>query len=278
MLSATRSRPSLPTTTSRRAGESWTSLCARAAALNDITPAQLGRWTNLPFDDDILSNTQLQRASAALRLPITEISHTVLGRWTDRLYRTQPRSTRSRSGPAWTWIGTTNTCNHCLVEGTQRLEWRLPWVLTCGKHRCYLGPPTHSVPNSETLLLSAYFKNLLLEETTASEKTLEIIDIWRDVITLAQRLGRIPAHGRHDLHPAHHRAPLLLSMTPLAMAMTPEERASTLYSWCSDAGLTRPTRCALPPPRSRAVKDAIDCITAMWWWPRRQLQPASGRG
>lgn len=278
MLTATRSVPSLPTTTTHIPGESWRSLCARVAALNDLTSAQFGRWTNLPVDDDVLTNTQLQRASTALRLPITEISRSVLSRWTDRLYRTKPRSTRSRSGPAWTWIGTTNACDQCLAEGTSQLEWRLPWILTCTQHHCYLGAPDNSVPDSKTRELTTYFKDLLLDAETTPKKTLEIIDGWRDAITLAQALGRTPTHGRHDLHPAHHRADLLHTLAPLTMVASAEERASTLYTWCVSAGLTRPTRSALPPPRSRAVKDAIDCITALWWQPRRRLQPASGRG
>ena len=277
MPAATSSKPSLPTTTSRRAGESWTSLCARVAVLNGLTSAQLGRWTSLPVNDDILTDAQIQRASTALRLPIFEISHSVLGRWTDRLYRSQPHSTPSRSGPAWTWTGTANSCTHCSAEGTSRLEWRLPWILTCEKHRCFLGAPGQPAPSPDIYVLSAYFLDLS-NAGAASRKTLETIEIWRDAITLAQALGRSPVRGRKDLHPAHHRARLLHALIPLTMATTPEERAGTLYSWCVDAGITRPTRCALPPLRSRIVKDAVDCITAKWWQPRRRLQSASGRG
>lgn len=266
MLTATRARPSLPTTTSRRAGESWISLCARVAALNDVTPAQLSRWTNLPVNDDILTDAQIQHASTAFRLPNTEIRHSVLSRWTDHLYRTQPHSTPSRSGPAWTWTGTLNSCTHCLAEETSRLEWRLPWSLTCEEHRCYLGAPGQPAPSSDTHALNAYFLDLS-NARAASCKTLETIEIWRDAIALAQALGRSPARGRQDLHPAHYRARLLHALIPLTTATDAEERAGTLYSWCVDAGITRPTRCALPPLRSRIVKDAVDCITAMWWQP-----------
>ncbi len=275
MPAATRSRPSLPTTTSRRAGESWTSLCARVAVLNGLTSAQLGRWTNLPVGDDILTDAQVQRASTALRLPVSEIGLSILGRWTNDLYRTPPRSTPSRSGPAWTWTGTTNSCTHCLAEGTSRLEWRLPWILTCEKH--HLGPRSQPTPSPETYVLSTHFLDLG-NASAASGKTLETIEIWRDAITLAQALGRSSAHRRQDLHPAHHRANLLHALAPLTMATDPEERASTLYTWCVDAGITRPTKCTLPTFHSRTLKDAIDCITALWWQPKRHLHPASGRG
>lgn len=277
MLPATRSMPSLPTTTSRYPGESWTSLCARVAVLNGVTSAQLGRWTNLPVNDDILTDAQIQRASTALRLPNSEIGHSVLNRWTDHLYRTRPHSSPSRSGPAWTWVGTTNSCTYCLAEGTSRLEWRLPWILTCDKHRCYLGAHGQQTPHPDTYLLSAYFLDLT-NTGTASQQTLEIFEIWRDAITLAQALRRSPGRGRQDLDPAHHRANLLHTLIPLTMETTPEERAKTLYAWCVNAGITRPTRCTLPTLRSRTLKDALDCITAKWWQPKRRPQPASGCG
>lgn len=126
-------------------------------------------------------------------------------------------------------------------------------------------------------MLSAYFLDLS-NVGTPSRKTLETVETWRDGIALAQALGRSPVRGRQDLYPAHHRADLLHTLIPLTMATTPEERASTLYNWCVTAGITRPTRCTLPTLHSRTLKDAVDCISAVWWQPRRRLQPASGRG
>ncbi len=206
------------------------------------------------------ADAQVQRASKASRLPISEIRHSVLGRWADHLYRTQPHSTPSRSGPSWTWTGTANSCTHCQAEETSRLEWRLPWILTCDIHHCYLGAPDQPAPNPNTHVLTAYILDLS-KAGTASRKTLETIEIWRDAITLAHALGRSPAHGRQDLQPAHHRARLLHALIPLTMATDAEERAGTLYSWCVDAGLTRPTKSTSPTLHGRTLKDAIDCAS-----------------
>lgn len=257
----------LPIAPCPKSGESWRSVLSRTAQLNNTTVTTLCTAAQIP-DEDILSSTHVARISTLLGLSETAIQSLTLGQWTGVAYRTDPQPHRSRQGPSWTWISDRYRCPECLNQGVSLLEWRLPWITTCARHKRFLeaGPVQRSpTPAPDDLRLTTLFSLAL-----RSESSTQFYDTWRDSLRLAVAMRRESRPCRYDA-PAPIRSRTLLAVASLAMASSPEERASTLSRWCIAAGVARPWGDLHRTLSSPAMRDASDCISASWWSQRQRV-------
>lgn len=257
----------LPVTPCPEPGESWRSLLSRTARLNDTTVATLCSASQIP-NEDILSDTDVARVSVLLGLSDTEIRSLTLGQWTGVAYRDEPQAHRSGQGPSWTWISDRYRCRECIEHGVSLLQWRLPWITTCARHQRFLeaGPTKRSArPTTDDLWLTSCFILAL-----RSESSTQFFDTWRDSLRLAVAMRRVSTPCRYDA-PAAARSHTLLAVASLAMASSPEERASILSGWCIGAGVPRIWGDLRRTLSSATMIDAADCISANWWRQRQRV-------
>lgn len=248
-------------------GEAWASYQARVAHALGCQPHHLpgySRGITIKTDPAVLADWY--------HLASEQILAMHLQHWDGTAFRLNP-SQHNLVPSAWTWQRTPRTCAFCTLEhGYSKLEWRIPWILTCPEHHIYLSnpsQPTNLEPADQpTLDQTEAFQRLLDGHPgTAAGYTkpaLDVFDTWRDAATLARRTHTRPPTTSHP----RHAAAMLEHLGQFVNAATPEEAAAVLNQWCQAGQLTKPYGTLLGHVSTRQAQNAIDAISSCW---NRQL-------
>jgi hypothetical protein len=196
-----------------------------------------------------------------------------LQRWDTIAFRLPPRAEQV-APQAWTWLRTPRSCPRCTQEdGYRRLEWSIPWILTCTKHRSYLCSSTDTnralateIDIAHTLGFQALLDGHSGQAAGYRRPPLEVFDTWRDAISIARRTrswGVAPRHEPREL------SALISHLAPFVNAASPDQAAAVLLQWCRTGGVLWPYGSLLGRVRTRQAQDAIDAVCARWNRDRR---------
>ncbi len=245
----------LPIHTPPIAGESWTSYLSRVSRRLGCPVGYLPHHSRgITYPDNIAA------VAATYGLDVATVQAMHLQRWEGIAFPAGSLGHQTPRRRDWT-----AQPPHCPACDHAKLEWHLPWILTCPDHRLHLTCEDQRLRASEAAVeRTRYFRVLLTGQQHYAagwiKPPADVFDNWRDALTLHHRIHRNHASQRS----AAGRAALLEEVAPFVLAPTPEQAADVLLHWWKTAHPGRPQASLLHGTTTIQARHAIDAIATDW--------------